>query len=163
MSLSTLVSVDEYLHTSYSPDREYLDGVVVERNLGEKSHSKVQTRLVRLIDSRFINSWAEQRVQVTAHRFRIPDVCVTIGEPDEEIFTAPPFICIEVLSREDSLIGLQDRIDDYLDFGVQHIWLIDPLRRRAFTCDRDGIHPVHSGTLATQEPAVSISLAQLFE
>ena len=35
----TLVSVEEYLNTSYDgPDREYVDGRIVERNLGEKSH-----------------------------------------------------------------------------------------------------------------------------
>ena len=30
-----LVSLAEYLDTAYSPDREYVDGVVVERHLGE--------------------------------------------------------------------------------------------------------------------------------
>src|SRR5437870_4091833 len=36
----TLVSVEEYLNTSYEgPDREYVDGRIVERNVGERSHS----------------------------------------------------------------------------------------------------------------------------
>jgi hypothetical protein len=29
------ISVSEYLHTSYRPDCDYVDGVVEERNLGE--------------------------------------------------------------------------------------------------------------------------------
>ena len=37
----TLVSVEEYLNTSYDgADREYVDGRIVERNLGEKDHSR---------------------------------------------------------------------------------------------------------------------------
>jgi hypothetical protein len=33
----TLASVEEYLNTSYEgSDREYIDGRIVERNLGEK-------------------------------------------------------------------------------------------------------------------------------
>ena len=42
MSTATLVSVDEYLATSYRPDCDFVDGVVIERNLGTKDHSKLQ-------------------------------------------------------------------------------------------------------------------------
>ena len=43
MSTKTLMSVEEYLHTSFAgADREYLDGEVVERNKGNDSHSAVQ-------------------------------------------------------------------------------------------------------------------------
>jgi hypothetical protein len=38
MGAATLVPVEEYLNTSY-PDREYVDGEVVERDLGEKTHA----------------------------------------------------------------------------------------------------------------------------
>jgi hypothetical protein len=36
MSVAKMISLEEYLHTSYSPDREYRDGVLVERNVGDK-------------------------------------------------------------------------------------------------------------------------------
>ena len=32
MSAAVLISMAEYLDTSYSPDREYVDGAVVERH-----------------------------------------------------------------------------------------------------------------------------------
>ena len=38
-----LVSLEEYLDTAYSPDREYVDGAIVERHVGERRHSLVQT------------------------------------------------------------------------------------------------------------------------
>ena len=41
MGPASLISIEEYLGTSYSPDREYVDGEIVERNLGEKTHSKI--------------------------------------------------------------------------------------------------------------------------
>jgi len=31
---ATQVSLEEYLHTSYEPDMEYVDGVLVGRNVG---------------------------------------------------------------------------------------------------------------------------------
>ena len=44
---TTLVSVEEYLGTSYPDgDREYVDGEIVERNLGEIDHADLQSRIV---------------------------------------------------------------------------------------------------------------------
>lgn len=40
---ATLISVEEYLATSYQPDCDYVDGCIEERNLGEFDHSSPQT------------------------------------------------------------------------------------------------------------------------
>src|SRR5713226_8293305 len=45
MRSGTLVSVEEYLNTSYSPDCEYVEGRILERNLGEFDHSRLQINL----------------------------------------------------------------------------------------------------------------------
>ena len=37
-----LMSVREYLNTSYRPDRDYVDGAGVQRNLGEFEHRRLQ-------------------------------------------------------------------------------------------------------------------------
>ena len=42
MERSTLISVEEYLGTSYRPDREYVDGALVARNVGEWDHNNLQ-------------------------------------------------------------------------------------------------------------------------
>jgi hypothetical protein len=41
----SLVSIQEYLNTSYRPDRDYVDGVVLERNFGEYDHARLQTEI----------------------------------------------------------------------------------------------------------------------
>ena len=46
MSAGTLISVEEYLNTSYDPDVEYVDGVLVERNVGKWLHSLVQRNII---------------------------------------------------------------------------------------------------------------------
>ena len=43
-----LWTVREYLATSWSPDREFVDGRIEERNLGEKEHSIIQRYLTFL-------------------------------------------------------------------------------------------------------------------
>jgi len=60
----------------------------------------------------------EQRIRVGADRFRIPDLCVVLGsEPAEQILTAPPSLCIEILIASDRRSRVQERIEDFLNFG----------------------------------------------
>jgi len=42
MDTTVLVTEEEYLSTSYEPDCEYEDGVLIERNVGERDHSWLQ-------------------------------------------------------------------------------------------------------------------------
>jgi hypothetical protein len=39
---TTLVSAGEYLATVYHPDCDYVDGVVLERNVGTREHASWQ-------------------------------------------------------------------------------------------------------------------------
>ena len=90
-----LISVEQYLRTSYRPDCDYVDGEVVERNLGERDHSWLQIVLGRYMLNRYehegIFVFPELRVQVKAGRFRIPDLCVTIGFPKSTSSPSRPF------------------------------------------------------------------------
>jgi Uma2 family endonuclease len=57
MATSTLMSVEEYLRTSFSDaDREYVDGRIVERNVGEIDHSHLQTQIAFYIQSKYKNN-----------------------------------------------------------------------------------------------------------
>lgn len=125
-----MLSVTNYLASSYSPDSEYVDGRIVERNLGTKDHSKLQTALAAWFYQRRrdlnIAVFVEQRVQTRAYRFRVPDLCVTFEEPEEQVFTKPPYLCIEILSPDDRLDDTQAKASEYLAFGVPYVWVIDP-------------------------------------
>ncbi len=103
MKTAAPISVDEYLRTTYDPDCDYVDGEVIERNVGERSHGELQFELARLFRVTHRLDWhthafIEQRLQESETRFRIPDVCVYLGEkPKEQVLHTPPFICIEIL------------------------------------------------------------------
>lgn len=56
---------------------------------------------------------------------------------------------------------VQERIDDYLAFGVRHVWVIDPGSRKAYEFTSEGMHEVKE--LRAEEPAISIPLPALFE
>jgi Uma2 family endonuclease len=100
---------------------------------------------------------------VSRTRCRVPDVCVVrLPEPDEQVFTQPPCICIEVLSPEDTFPRLQDRFDDYLTMGVPNLWAIDPASRRGWRITREGHLEARDGCLVTHDNHVSLPIAELF-
>lgn len=167
MKSAALVSVAEYLRTAYSPDCDYVDGEVQERNLGERDHSILQGELLYYFRSRKkewkVFVYPEQRVQVSPTRFRIPDVCIYVGEePKDQIFRTPPFICIEVLSPEDRKGRFQQRIDDYLAFGVRYVWVIDPATRRAWVHTKNNSQEAKDRVLRTENPALTVPLSEIF-
>ena len=165
--LPTLVSVEEYLRTSFSDgDREYIDGTIVERNLGDRDHSRAQGELIYIFRvlraTHKTYAFPEQRVQVKPTRFRVPDVCVYLGrEPEEQVFRTPPFLAIEILSKDDRPGDVQEKVRDYLEFGTAFVWVIDPQARSAHVFTRAGVSEVADGILRTAEPAIEIPLADV--
>lgn len=161
------VTVEEYLHTSYRPDCDYVDGRIQERNLGEHDHGLLQAILGTLFTNNRV-AWqvravTDVRTQVKSARFRVPDVSILRADaPREPIIRHPQLIVIEILSPADRLSRLQDRVDDYLDFGVQNVWVIDPDTRRAWTADASGLHLVQNGELAVPETPIRVALSELF-
>ena len=166
VSTATVVLLSEYLETSYRPDREYLDGELLERNVGEWDHSRLQTLLSSYLLNREkqlgIIVVVEQRVQVKPTRFRVPDISVLVGPPPAgPIVEEPPFLCVELLSPRDRMQEMQERIDDYLDFGVRYVWLIHPRTRRAFVYTSESVREAKDGVLCTKDPEIRVCLSEL--
>lgn len=153
---------------SLRPDCDYVDGNLNERNLGEFDHAMLQLQIAAWFLER-AQAWGirvvpEQRVQVSSSRFRVPDVCVIRRElPIEQIICHPPLICIEVLSKDDTLHDMRERADDYLRMGVQNVWIVDPASRRGYVCTETGMTDPAAGQLTAPGTPICISLVELFE
>jgi Uma2 family endonuclease len=135
MSVNALVTMEEYLQTAYSPDREYVDGVIVERHVGERPHSLVQANIVFALRQRYpgIYVWPELRVRTVSNRSRVPDICVTLEDPGTDVLETHPFIAIEILSRRDEMSNVIEKLEEYAAIQTPYIWLLDPRRKKAFT------------------------------
>lgn len=127
------VPVEEYLRTSYSPDVEYIDGRLVEREstMGENDHSAWQKALVVWFETQAaragIRVRPELRVQVDAFAFLIPDVALLDrARPVEPIATHPPIAVIEVLSPRDQVGRLMKKCERYEKMGIRSILIVDP-------------------------------------
>ena len=166
MSTITQVSLAEYLGTVYEPDCDYVDGVVEERNVGMKRHSRTQTILSAWLFAREKHHGqrvlVEQRVQVSPSRVRIPDICLIAPDNDEEITQRPPVLWVEVLSPDDRWSRVQARLKDVLAFGVPTIWIIDPYSNEAWITTADGaVKAVQDGILRCAAPSLELPLKDI--
>jgi Uma2 family endonuclease len=162
-----LWSVREYLRSSWSPDREFVDGRIEERNVGEKEHSIIQRYLTYLFmvkrDEWKAEVFPELRTQTRAGSFRIPDVLVMrAGESFERFVTRPPLIAIEILSPEDALGAVRAKAAEYREFGVENIWVIDPGQRIAYRYTASGLEEVKTAELAIAETPIRVLLTDMF-
>ena len=80
----------------------------------------------------------------------------------EPIVRTPPLLCIEILSRDDRMSEMQERVEDYLAMGVENVWVVDPRRRRAYALDREGGLKPAPEALTIGGTAIEISIAEVF-
>ena len=167
MASKTLMSVEEYLRTSFEDgDCEYVDGEIVEKNMGELGHGSVQARLITLLSA--LNTTlglqvaAEIRIRISSSRYRVPDIGVWLpGDIGKHIPTVPPFLVIEVLSPDDRMTRMKVKVEEYLSIGVQWIWLVDPEERKAICYSQANPAGSVCESLRTENPAIEIPLEKV--
>lgn len=140
----SLINENEYLHTVYRPDCDYVDGLVLERNVGTPSHSRLQTLILFWLmqheEQWHIQALAECRLKIRTRKYRVPDIIVlpaTAPRPQDAI-DQPPLLCIEIVSPKDQLADLVVRAGDYLLLGTPVTWILDPRTKQAFVFSDQG-------------------------
>jgi Uma2 family endonuclease len=164
MSVETLISVDEYLNTSYDPDMEYVDGVLVERNVGDLSHSLVQRNIGYHLTRKYpaIYALPELRSQTRSTRYRLPDVCVLLTFPQTDYLLEAAFLAVEILSKSDSMTSMIEKLNEYSQKGVANIWLFDPRLEKMFTFRAHTLQEVED-IIATDDPRLELTHAEVFQ
>jgi Uma2 family endonuclease len=168
MAVAELVSAEQYLHSSFEHDAEFVEGRLVQRPTPAWEHASMQGFLVRELWAicRSLGFFAvpEQRVQTRPDRFRVPDVCVLTnnpeGEPGRRIVTRPAYLCVEILSPEDTAVDTMDKVREYQHFGVGWVWMIDPVSLTGQVHSRNGIVSVEDRIFSTDRFSVDISKAE---
>jgi len=83
-----------------------------------------------------VEVFPELRVQVKPTRYRVPDITVVqSGIAWERILRKPALLFVEILSPEDRLRKVRERVDDYLNLGTEHVWMVDPELRKGFVLE----------------------------
>ncbi len=168
MAIATQMSLEEYRNADFEGDPEYVNGEILDRNVGELEHSWTIRNLMFYFASReatlgvfALQTWT---FRLTESHYRVPDFVIVAGsQPDEEILETRPLVCVEVLSPEDRAGPMLRKIADYLNYGVRYVWVLDPQARKAFVYTNSGTHEVKDGVLRTENPAIEIPLSAIFE
>jgi Uma2 family endonuclease len=166
MGTAVLVSEEEYLSTEYQPDCEYEDGVLIERNVGKKRHSRLQLVMGGYFYQKEelwdIEAFSEQRHRIRKGKYMVPDVCVVQRpSPDEEIFSVPPLIWIEILSPGDRPARVAEKVRQLLEFGVPNIWVIDPETLVADIHTPQGSRRITDGIMRVDGTPIEVPLRNL--
>jgi Uma2 family endonuclease len=164
MAAAIQIPVSEYLSTHYDPDRDYIDGELRDRNVGQWDHARVQA----LLAAWFINhepAWnivasTEQRTRVSPTRVRIIDLVVLRPGTQRDVLSEPPLLAIEILSPDDTYSELQERCEDYRRMGVPTVWIIDPKTRSGRMCT--GTDWIAAERLIVPDTPIHVDLARIF-
>ena len=164
MGIETLISVDEYLNTSYDPDVEYVDGVLVERNVGDCLHSLVQRNLTVAFTLKYPEVFAlpELRSKTRETRYRIPDVCVLLQFPKTKYLLDAAFLAIEILSEDDRMSQMIERLEEYERKGVPNIWVIDPRLQTMSVYSLGTLQEIRGDVIATGDPRLELTRQEIF-
>ena len=168
MAVADLVSAERYLNSSFEHDAEFVEGRLIQRPMPTWEHASMQGFLIRELWEicRSLGFFAvpEQRVQIRTDRFRVPDVCVVTekpeGEPGRRIVTRPPYLCVEILSPEDTTVETMDKVREHLNFGVAWVWVIDPVSLSGQIHSRNGVVSVEDHIFTTDRFEVDLSKAE---
>lgn len=115
------------------PYLEYVDGVVQQKPMPDRSHSRLVVELIYHIASYIRLHGGEAGTERRARLFpqgdyRLSDVEYTQpGAPDDEEAVAT--LAIEVRSRGETMAAQRRKCESFLLAGVKECWLVDPVSR----------------------------------
>ncbi|MGH7246840.1 MAG: Uma2 family endonuclease [Pseudomonadota bacterium] len=144
MSVPTIIApvgVEEYLSNPAYEHCEYIDGQVVELNVGTISHGRIQVKCGRKLDEYFdahpagyAGTEIHCRLKIGGKIvFRLPDVAAVLGEvTDGRYLDRAPDLVVEIRSPDDRLPAQFRKMDEYFENGARLGWLILPEEKSAF-------------------------------
>ena len=161
---SPLLSVEEYLNTPYDPDVEFVDGVLVERNVGDWLHSLIQSNVLFALRRKYphLKVVAELRSSVTDTRYRLPDVCVLLAAPKTRYLLDAAFLVVKVLSEGDVMSVVIEKLKEYANKGVPNVWLIDPRLQLVCAYRPPTLIEIEGEVITTADGSVELSRSEIF-
>ncbi len=138
MATKVLITPEQYLSTHYEREPELVHGELVERPLPTFPHGNLQlslgARLFALTHAHGLFSGVEVRVRIAPDLYRLPDIAIWEEAPGE-VPVIPPLLVVEVLSPDDRMHDLIEKLDQYRAWGVSLIWIVEPELKRLFVYD----------------------------
>jgi len=164
MSTKTQIRSEDYLRMTFEHDAEFVHGEIVERSMPDEIHSAIQFLILlqfgSLVHSYPLYPRPEIRMKVGPDRYRIADIAVFDGSHPAPVPETPPLVVVEILSKDDRYSDVMQKLDEYREWGVPHIWVIDPSTKRFSMYTELGLQNVSS--LGLPDYPFQLTPAELF-
>ncbi|HYP14381.1 MAG TPA: Uma2 family endonuclease [Bryobacteraceae bacterium] len=164
-----LVSVDEYLNTSYERDVEYVDGVLVEKGMPTIAHNFFGRLLLFWFAQfehklRFTTMYDVRTEIIKRARYRLPDLMLCpLPLPNGGVVDVVPWVVIEIVSPDDTIRKTRARFLDYANRGVPHVLQMDPEEYVAHRFDKGSMIETKFESLELPTGAVPFDSEELFQ
>jgi Uma2 family endonuclease len=140
--MATNVQVPEVDFNSIDTSRfEYVDGQLVERPVPKDRHAEVQGNIVELLGPKARHIGLRAYPELTVDKEDIPKpqwmtADVVITKPDftrtQRHNALPPLLlAIEIMSPGQTMPQMMKKANDYLEWGVENVWIINPEQESA--------------------------------
>ena len=134
MAALNFLSLQEFeaLYSNKKPHYEYWFGEAIQKTMPTGLHGLLNTVLVLLLFRKGWKPSSEVRLKLSAFAHPVPDL-IADRERIDPLYPTEPFdLCVEILSPGDNLYHTRQKAVQYLDWGIQTVWIIDPDRRKAY-------------------------------
>jgi Uma2 family endonuclease len=178
MPVRTLMTAEQFDALPEEEGRkwELLDGELIEVSSATPEYNYMLAQLLSLLQTFVVPRrlgvvLPETDLAVRANSRLRPDMGFYSGKTWRTMdrkrvpIVQTPDIAVEILSPSETKKTIQRKIDAYLKWGVQEIWLIDPEARTLAVHSRAGVQPLSEGAFLTSSlvPGWQLQIADLFE
>ena len=178
--VASRLSLQEFLALPQSSDRyELVDGKLVAKMNPTTPHSRVQKRLLRLIDDwcdetgigEVNPEWAVALKRLGVDWSPVPDLTyissdrVPANWDGEGVCPGIPVLVVEILSPGQTFGQMTQKATDYLLAGVDRVWVVDTTASSVTVFQRDSLPQTFwsDGTIEDQRlPGLRLPVAHLF-
>jgi len=164
MATQTFMPVEEYLAIDHRPVPEYSEGGLIERGMPTFEHAETQLSigaLFRRMDKGLrLHVSTEQHVRLAEGHYRVLDVAVFQGDKPAGIPSTPPLVDVEILSPDDRLSAIVERFSQLREWGVKHLWLVDPVQRALSVFGNHSLREVE--VFEIHELSITVTPADIF-
>ncbi len=158
---------EELYSDDCKPYFEYWFGEAIQKSVPTLVHGVMQVTIAILLMRRGWRTATEVRLKIAKLAYPVPDIIAGRKSFQDPYPTEAFDLCIEILSRDDSLRRLFNKCAHYLEWGIGSVWIIDPKKHLAYSMSIEHPQPVPvtmSGclTAGSGDTEVIIPLSELF-
>jgi Uma2 family endonuclease len=163
------MTMEEYLSLPF-PDLErepeFVRDHLEEKLIPDDDHAAIQSYLANLLvhasttTGKRIYVRSELRVRL-ANSVRLPDLVAYLESPRQpaNALSLPPYAVFEITSPEEKFESLFEKLNEYVAWGAQHIFVIEPRLRQTFRYSSTGLDRIDA--IVLPEIAFNATIADL--